>query len=335
MPLVLAGDIGGTKTKVALYDVQQGPQAPHAEATYPSARYANLDAIVRDFLADVQEPVRYACFGVAGPVVGGRVTTTNLPWVLDEAELAARLDLQAAWLLNDLVAVANAVPILRPADLHVINAGEPDPTGPIGVIAPGTGLGEAYLIHDGAQYRAYPSEGGHCTFAPTSELEADLLRHLLGHHDHVSFERVCSGIGIPNIYHFLKESGRAPEPDWLAAELAAADDPTPVIMNAARGTGPDGTSCELCHLTLHTFVSILGAEAGNLALKVMATGGVYLGGGIPPRILDALEGDPFRHAFCNKGRLSSVLRNMPVCVILNSDAALLGAAQYGLQRAAE
>ncbi len=267
-----------------------------------------------------------ASFGVAGPVVAGRATITNLPWVMDEEQLQAALHLSSVCLLNDLSAIAHAVPFLELADLHTLNEGQPAPEGNIAVVAPGTGLGEAFLTWDGSRYRPHASEGGHADFAPTSPLETELLRYLQDRFEHVSYERVCSGRGLPNIYAFLKDNGYADEPTWLAEELAAADDPTPVIVNTALAR-----ECELCVATLDTFVSILGAEAGNLALKVLASGGVYLSGGIPPRILPALEQERFMEAFRSKGRMSDLLARFPVHVILNPRVALLGAACHELE----
>jgi glucokinase len=326
--MLLAGDIGGTKTSLAIFSPEAGPRAPLVEATFPSADYPSLEAVVRKFLARVDLEVGQASFGVAGPVVGGRAEITNLPWVIEESQLREALYLSSVRLLNDLEAIAHAVPILSPADLHTLSEGQPAPGGAIAVIAPGTGLGEAYLTWDGSRYCPRASEGGHASFAPTTPLQVELLRYLQDRLEHVSYERVCSGQGISNIYAFLKDSGRAAEPAWLAERLTAADDPAPVIANAALNTE---RPCELCISTLDTFISILGAEAGNLALKVLATGGVYLGGGIPPRILPALEQGQFMGAFQRKGRLSDLLACMPVHVILNPEAALLGTACYGLE----
>jgi glucokinase len=299
-----------------------------AEATFPSTDYPSLEALVREFLAQLDLKPEGASFGASGPVVAGRVTVTNLPWVIDETQLQAALNLSFVHLLNDLEAIAHAVPLLEPADLHNLNEGQPTPGGNIAVIAPGTGLGEAFLTWDGARYRPHASEGGHTDFAPTNPLEVELLRYLQHRYEHVSYEWVCSGQGLPNIYAFLKDGGYAEEPAWLAEQLAAADDPTPVIVNVALD---DEKPSELCAATLNAFVSILGAEAGNLALKVLATGGVYLGGGIPPRILPALKRERFMKAFRHKGRLSGLLARMPVHVILNPKVALLGVACHGLE----
>ena len=327
--MLLAGDIGATKTHLAVFSPEAGPRLPLAEATFPSGRYPSLEAIVRDFLAQTQLPVQQAAFGVAGPVVGGRATITNLPWVIDARQVQESFNFSAVTLLNDLESIANAIPLFQPEDLHTLPAGQPLAGGAIAVIAPGTGLGEAFLTWDGTSYRAHPTEGGHTDFAPNSELELELLRYMRRRFEHVSYELVCSGLGIPNIYAYLRDSRYAAEPPWLAEQLAAADDPTPIIVNNAL---EPHKACKLTAGTLDVFVSILGAEAGNLALKTLATGGVYLGGGIPPKILPALEQGRFLQAFRSKGRLSPVLANIPVHVILNPKAALLGAARAGLMK---
>jgi glucokinase len=229
-------------------------------------------------------------------------------------------------LLNDLDAIAHAVPTLKPADLDTLHAGNGVSGGAIAVIAPGTGLGEAFLTWDGGLYRAHPSEGGHVDFAPSNGLELEMLRYLQQQLGHVSYESVCSGRGLPNIYAYLKTTGYAEELGWVADELAAAADPTPVIIGGALSDRP----CPLCRLTLETFASILAAEAGNLALKVLATGGVYLGGGLPRRILSVLKGERFMQTFRRKGRLAGVLDGVPIHVILNPKVGLLGAAVHGL-----
>jgi glucokinase len=332
--MLLAGDIGGTKTNLTVFSPEDGPRAPLAEATFPSADYPSLEALVREFLGQVGLSVERASFGVAGPVVASRATITNLPWVMEETQLQEALNLSSVRLLNDLNAIAHAVPFLEPADLHTLNVGQPTSgrgvhgRGAMAVVAPGTGLGEAFLTWDGTRYRPHASEGGHADFAPTNPFEAELLRYLQGRFEHVSYERVCSGRGLPNIYAYLKNSGYADEPAWLTEQLAAADDPTPIIVNTALDSQK---GCELCVATLNAFVSILGAEAGNLALKVLARGGVYLGGGIPPRILPALEEERFMGAFQRKGRMSDLLARVPVHVILNPKVALLGAACHGLE----
>lgn len=327
--MLLAGDIGGTKTNLAIYPPDQGPRIPLVEATFPSDEYPSLQAIAQEFLSRTHYEVKWASFGVAGPVVDGHVKTTNLPWEMDQAELRQVLKLEKIFLLNDLESVANAIPRLELEDIYTLNPGNRVEHGAIAVIAPGTGLGEGFLTWDGAHYRAYPSEGGHTDFGPSNDTEIELLRYLMKRYDHVSYEWVCSGMGIPNIYDYFKSSGFAPEPDWLREKLAEADDPTPIIVNAAL---QDDKGSPLCEATLNTFVSVLGAEAGNLALKLLATGGVYLGGGIPPRILPVLSDGRFMKAYLRKGRFAKLLERMPVHVILNAKAGLLGAAGYGLEQ---
>jgi glucokinase len=325
--MLLAGDIGGTKTHLAIFSPEAGPRAALFEASFPSARYPSLEAIVQDFMVQVRVPVERASFGVAGPVVRGRATITNLPWVIDAQQIQQAFHLQSVLLLNDLESIANAVPLLQPDDLHTLHAGQAVAGGAIAVVAPGTGLGEAFLTWDGTQYRAHATEGGHTDFGPNNELELGLLRYLLRRYEHVSYELVCSGLGLPNIYAYLRDSRYAEEPSWLAEQLAAVTDPTPMIVNNALDAQK---ACKLTLGTLDVFVSVLGAEAGNLALKTLAMGGVYLGGGIPQRILPVLEKERFLQAFRSKGRLSHVLADVPVHVIVNPQVALLGAARAGL-----
>lgn len=331
-PVLLAGDIGGTKTALAIFTLEAGPRQPQLEKTFPSAAYPDLETIVQTYLAEIDLTIGRAAFGVAGPVVNGSVNATNLPWRMSETSLATALGVPAVHLLNDLAAIATAIPILDATDLHTLNRGEPSATGPIAVVAPGTGLGEAYLVHDGETYHAYPSEGGHANFAPCNQQQDELLAYMRGHFTHISWERVCSGIGIPHIYNFFKTSGRAAEPPWLSEALAATKDITPIIINTALDRSKDAP---ICTATLETFVSILGAEAGNMALKLLATGGVYLGGGIPPRILDALHSEHFTQAFREKGRFAEMMDRIPIHVILNPKSALFGAAHHGLQELAK
>ena len=324
--LLLAGDIGGTKTALAVYSAERGPRAPLAQCQFPSTKYASLAVMVREFLAGTGLTVDAASFAVAGPVIRGSARVTNLSWNLNEAELAAELDLESVGLLNDLEAIGEAVPRLNSSELHSLNPGETVAGGAIAVIGPGTGLGEAFLIWNGDGYRAFPSEGGHASFAPRNELEAGLLAHLNRKYDHVSVERVCSGPGLHNIYQFLRDSNHAPESPEIERALVAAEYAAPVISGAALRSDPD----PLCHASLQLFVSLLGSEAGNLALKVLSLGGVYLAGGIPPRILPALREGHFLRAFTAKGRMDQLLRRMPVWVVA-LEAALLGAALRGLE----
>lgn len=325
---LLAADVGGTKTDLGIFPTDDTSNAPLAEATLPTAQYPSLEAMVKGFIHRANLSVGHAIFGVAGPVVSGRARITNLPWVIDEKQLLERLNLSTAHLINDMEALAYSVPLLEPIDLRTLNEGEPDSKGTIAIIAPGTGLGEAFLTWDGSRYRAYASEGGHADFAPTNSVEIELLRYLQDRFEHVSYERVCSGRGLPNIYAFYhKDIGSDDERYLQGKEIANAEDPTPLIVSAALESK---IRCELCAATLSTFVSILGAEAGNFALKVMSTSGIYLGGGISPRILPALTNGRFMQAFRRKGRMAELVSRMPVHVILNPRAALLGAARYGL-----
>ncbi len=333
--MLLAGDIGGTKTVLAVFSPEAGLRRPLKEETFASARFPSLEDIVLPFIEKAGVPagssIDRAVFGVAGPVVQGRSRITNLPWILEEKKLRKVLRIPSLRLLNDLVALAHAVPILEPADLRTLNRGTPDPGGTIAVIAPGTGLGEAYLVLEkwgaGTRYRPHASEGGHADFAPLDSLEVELLGYLHKRFSHVSYERVCSGPGLYEIYSFLKASERGEEPSWLADQFATADDPARVIVQAA--VGKDSPS-DLCVKTLHLFASILGAEAGNLALKVLATKGVYLSGGVPPAILPILEKGPFLRAFQGKGRMCDLLSSIPVHVLINPRAALMGAGHFGL-----
>jgi len=324
----LAGDIGGTKTVLALFSIDQGPFQPVEKAVFPSRGFVSLEEILRIYLKNKSIRIQSASFGIAGPVYKDRVKTTNLPWMVEAGLLSQVIGGAPVWLLNDLMAIAYAVPYLRPADIHTVNSGVPDSHATLGVVAPGTGLGEAFLIWEGNHYRPHPSEGGHDNFGPSNLAELELLNFLMPRLGHVSYERVCSGSGLPNLYAFFRDSGRYPEPEWLRTELAQAVDPTPVIVRAAIEK-----RAEICEATLDQFVAILGSEAGNLALKVLSTGGVYLGGGIPPRIIPFLEKEIFMKAFKHKGRFSGALAKVPIHVILNPELALIGAAWHGFDMA--
>ena len=325
--MLLAGDVGGTKTDLAVYSREAGPHSPLSQAEMHSADYPSLQVLVTEFLRKEKIQVERACFDVAGPVIEGRAKVTNLPWAMDEASLAKDLNLKSVRLINDLEAVARAIPILRPDDVRTLNVGLPIPGGAIGVVAPGTGLGESFLTWDGSKYVPHSSEGGHSDFAPTDERQIRLLRYLLGRSDHVGVERVCSGIGIPNIYECLRDIEQIPEDPGIAQSIAAAKDRTAAIAKFA--TDPDQRS-KLCAATIETFISILASEVGNLAIKVLATGGIYLAGGVALHVLDLLEKPAFMESFKRKGRFASLMEHIPVHVILNH-AALVGSAAYGLE----
>ena len=325
--MLLAGDIGGTKTDLAIFSVERGPHSPITQTQVHSADYPSLQVLVKEFLEKAKTPVERACFDVAGPVIDGRVKITNLPWVIDEASLAKDLNFKFVHLMNDLEAVARAVPILRPSDVITLNVGQPVPKGAIAVIAPGTGLGESFLTWDGSKYVSHSSEGGHADFAPTNERQIGLLKYMLKRFDHVSVERVCSGIGIPSIYEYLRDVEQIPEKPEIAQAIASATDHTAAITNAAFD---EYNPSDLCKATVDTFVSILASEAANMALKVMATGGIYLAGGIPLHMAHPAEKSRFMEGFKRKGRFSELMDHIPVHVILNR-AALLGSAAYGLE----
>jgi len=324
---ILAGDLGGTKTLLALYRERNGRYALVRDATFPSRGHPTFEEILDAFLAGgPPEKIDAACFDVAGPVAEGRVQTTNLPWVLDEAVLAAKLGTPRVKLLNDLEATAYGMLALPAADLVCLHPGtSPARKGHIAVIAAGTGLGQAYLFFDGRVHHPVASEGGHADFSPRSELEIGLLRHVrdeLG--GHVSWERVLSGPGLHTIYQYLRDSGFAPEPDWLAQRIAAGD-PSAAISEAALEKDEP-----LCAKALDTFCELYGAEAGNMALRCLTFGGVYVGGGIGPKILPALRRG-FVRGYLDKGRFADLVGSIPVHLSLEPRTALLGAAHYAMR----
>jgi glucokinase len=329
--MILAGDVGGTKVHLALYSFDGGRLKVVRERRFPAHEFASLDAAVKTFLAGgSREEIVAACFGCPGPVRDGRLKLTNLAWTLDTRELARLLGIERVFLINDLEANGYGIPELAAESVETLHAGDSSAVGNRGLIAAGTGLGEALLIWDGERHRPIASEGGHCDFAARTEREIALLEYLrrkLG--GRVSWERVVSGLGIQNIYGFLRDVEKIEEPAWLR-ERMAVEDPNAVIGRCAE----DGSS-ELCRETMQTFAAAYGAEAGNIALKVLATGGMYLGGGIAPKTLKTLASGGFMQAFLDKGRMSPLLETIPVRVILDESCALLGAAAYGEARAAE
>jgi len=326
--MILAGDVGGTKVHLALFDFTDGDLKHLRDQVFPAKQYAGLEEIVKEFV--VSEKVMAACFGVPGPVREGRLRLTNLPWTLDSRELARDLKIDYVFLINDLQANGYGIAELGADQIYTLSEGDARQVGNRALISAGTGLGEAFLVWDGRDYVPYPSEGGHADYAPRNEDEFDLLRFLRQKYNgRISFERVVSGPGLTNIYEFLRDVRGLEEPAWLA-ERMRKDDPNAVITEMALKA-----KSELCDKTLDMFVSAYGAEAGNLALKVLSVGGLYVGGGIAPRILEKLKDGTFVKAFTDKGRLSQLLVNMPVRVILESRTALIGAAAYAEARAAE
>lgn len=324
--MLLVGDIGGTKTTIVLFSTPLDVNSPILEMTYESSEFKNLEDLVASFLKGRKAEITAAVFGAAGPVINNTVKITNLPWNIGAGNLAHKFDIPNIRIINDLEAIANSIPYLMEDDLFVLHEGAPDENCTLAVIAPGTGLGEAYLTWEAGAYHAHASEGGHSDFAPTTKLQGQFLTFMLERYDHVSYERVCSGMGIPNIYSFLRDRGYYDEPVWLADQLAQTDDPTPVIIKAA---GNDELSCRLCNETVRMFTSILGAECGNLALKFKATGGVYIGGGMIPKMLDVIDLDELRDGYISKGRFKEFVSKIPIHLILNRNPAIVGAAHFG------
>jgi glucokinase len=319
--MILAGDIGGTNARLAFFDVLDGNFRLISASVFPTREYSGLDQIVAKFVDTSNLHPDAACFGIAGPVRNGRVEASNLPWVIESKRLADELKLKKAVLINDLEANAWGIAALDPKDVVLLNHVTSAPVGNQAVISAGTGLGEAGMYWDGAKHHIFASEGGHADFAPRNELEMELFRYLSGRYGHVSYERIVSGPGLVNVFHFLRDTGRGTEPQWLTDEMLHAD-PAAAISRA----GLNG-SCPLCEQAVDLFVSVYAAEAGNLALRLMAIGGVYLGGGIAPKMLAKLSGPLFMHAFVSKGRMQPLLETVPVKVITNDKAALMGAAR--------
>ncbi len=331
MGLLLAGDIGGTKTRLALVEVSGTQVVIRREISYASQRYAAFETLLGEFLSS-GESVSNAAFGIAGPVQGGVAQATNLPWRIDFATLRQRFGFARCNLLNDLEATAYGLPALGEADLLTLQAGTPDTLGNAAVIAAGTGLGEAGLYWDGQSHRPFATEGGHATFSPRNALEFALLNHLQQRHnqqirEHVSWERVVSGMGLLELYAFLLGYRSTATPSWLAEQMRDTDKAS--VISAAALADSDA----VCVETMQLFVNLYGAEAGNLALKVMSRGGLYVGGGIAPKILPLLQTGTFLEAFLDKGRMRPLLAAMPVRVILNDRAALYGPALFAARQA--
>jgi glucokinase len=331
--MILAGDVGGTKVHLALYEFAGGRLRGVRDQKFPAHEYASLDLVVKAFLgAGDAEQVVAACFGCPGPVRDGRLKLTNLPWTLDARELQGQLGIQHIFLINDLEANGYGIPELAPEAVFTLHEGDPQAVGHRGLVSAGTGLGECLLVWDGRlrQHLPLASEGGHCDFAARNDREVALLEYLQRElKGRVSFERVVSGIGIKNVYAFLRDDQKMEEPEWLRTRMAN-EDPNAVIGECAE----DGSS-EICLETMQIFAAAFGAEAGNVALKVLAAGGIYLGGGIAPKILKTMQNGTFTEAFLDKGRMRPLLEAMPVRIILDDTCALLGAAAYAEARAAE
>ncbi|HXT00317.1 MAG TPA: glucokinase [Elusimicrobiota bacterium] len=319
--LILAGDVGGTNTRLGLFSLDGGRPRAEAVEVFASAEHPELEEIVVDFMARHQAALSGACVGIAGPVRDNQVYASNLPWVITAEGLARPLGLRSVLLINDLEANAHGLPLLGPEDFAVLHEGEGNGSGTMALVSAGTGLGEASIPRIDHGHWVVASEGGHADFAPRNELEIGLLRFLLREHERISYERVLSGMGLWNIYRFLRDTGRGVEEAWLSKELADGDRPAAISGAALAGRS------KLCVESLELFVSIYGAEAGNVALKFLSSGGVFLGGGIAPKILSKLKEPEFMRSFLAKGRLRPFLESVPVRVILNDKTALWGAAR--------
>lgn len=329
METFLAGDIGGTSARLAIAAVEGDRVTIRHETFFPSRDYATFEEVLKAFLEGIASVPLHAAIGIAGPVRGRRVQTTNLPWHIDADALQRRFGFLRCALLNDLEALAGSLPALAQQDLLTLQAGASDACGNRAVIAAGTGLGEAGLYWDGRRHQSYATEGGHASFSPGDELDAALLQYLRQKHGHVSWERVVSGMGVLNLHQFLRLHRRTPAPQWLAEQMAEGD--AAAAIAAAALEERDG----ICVETLDWFVRLYGAEAGNLALKTMSRGGIYLGGGIAPKLLPLLQDGAFLAAFLDKGRMRPLLEAMPVRVILNQRSALLGAALHAARLAGD
>jgi glucokinase len=325
--MILAGDIGGTNTRMALFNPDGSRLQLDCECIYPSREHKSLDEIVGLFLRDQGVKADAACFGIAGPVLDGRANASNLAWIVDARQLSHETAIENVWLLNDLEAHAYGINDLDPDDLITLNPGKPR-AGNAALIAAGTGLGEAGMFWDGTQHRAFAAEGGHADYAPGNDLEAALHGYLMKKFGHVSCERVLSGPGIKNIYDFLRDSKTEQEPQWLKDELDGAPDPVVLISQYGLAGKTD-----ICNRALDVFVGAYGAEAGNVALRTMAVNGLYISGGIAGKLLPKMRNPLFMQAFLNKGRMRPLLENVPVKVIVNEHIGLLGAARYAVTRA--
>jgi glucokinase len=318
--MILAGDIGGTNARLASFQSQNGNLRLISERVFPSREYSELGEIVCKFLNELSARPEVACFGIAGPVHNGRVETSNLPWIIEQSRLAKQIGLPATLLINDLEANAWGIGELSLQDLTPLNSVRQS-VGNQAVIAPGTGLGEAGLFWNGTQHQVFACEGGHVDFAPQGDLQVELLQFLAGRYGHVSYERILSGPGLVNVYEFLRKKEAAEEPPAFAEQTGGSNAAAAISHAALNGTN------SLAERALDLWVAVYGAEAGNLALKAMATGGIFLSGGISPKILPKLTGPLFMNAFLEKGRLRPLLEGIPVQVVTNDKAGLLGAAR--------
>lgn len=321
--LVLAGDVGGTKTNLGLFKVAAYTISPVREARFVTRDYNGIVEMLDAFLKDVARPDA-VCLGVAGPVLNGHVKLSNINWEIDSVEIGNRLGIENVNIINDLEAAGYGLAVLKPEDISVLRTGDDNAIGNVAIISPGTGLGEAGLYWDGKSYHPFATEGGHCDFAARDHPDFELYSYLQKRFGHVSWERLVCGPGIFNIYQFLRDEKKKEEPLWLKDELSKGD--PPVVISKHR------LESGICSETMHLFVKYLAYESANVVLKFKATGGLYIGGGIVPQILPLPGEDLFFTSFCQSGRLNYMLEKVPVKVILNSKASLLGAAFYGSQK---
>ena len=324
--MILAGDIGGTNARLAAFETEGNRLQCVVEKIYPSKQHNGLPEIVSDFIRTEGIPANSACFGVAGPVRHGVSKISNLPWTIDARELATQLRLRSVGLINDLEALAYGLDALESKDFVTISEGASDAEGNMAVVSAGSGLGEAGLYWDGFRHHPFACEGGHTEFAPKNDLEVELLQYLMKKfgHQHVSYERILSGPGVQNIYEFLRDTGKEEEPAWLKEQLAAAPDaPALISQLGLQNKAP------ICDRTLTIFASVFGSEAGNCALKFMATGGIYVAG-IAGKIVAKMQEPNFMESFLDKGRMRSLLEGIPIKIVLNDDSGLLGAARFTL-----
>lgn len=327
--MILAGDVGGTKINLAAFELADGQLLARASASYPSRDFANLEEALRKFLGENPVRVEAAAFGAAGPAKRNAILLTNLRWNLVGSDIARFLGVAQVGLMNDLVANAYGIAMLKPEDFVVLNPGEPEAEGNQAIIAPGTGLGEAGLNWDGTRHTPVASEGGNTDFAPRTELDIELLRYLQKQYPQVIWEYLISGYGTMSIYRFLRDTGRGEEPAWLAEEIGKDEKNAPAVITRAALE----KKSSLCERTMELFMHYYGCEAANLALKYMATGGVFLSGGISPKIIELLKGGTFMKAFIGQHRYGDYLAAIPVKVIMNEKAPLLGAARYAAMQA--
>jgi len=324
--MILAGDIGGTKSRLAAFETEGNRLNCVVEKIYPSKEHTGLSEIVADFVKTEGIPARSACFGVAGPVREGRSKISNLPWIIDSRELAAQLRLSRVGLINDLEAFAYGIDALESKDFVTISEGAPNAEGNMAVVSAGSGLGEAGLYWDGFRHHPFACEGGHTEFAPKNNVEVDLLKYLMSKygHQHVSYERILSGPGVKNVYEFLRDTKLEEEPGWLKEALETSKDAPALISQLATED-----KAAICNRTLSLFISVFGSEAGNCALKFMATGGVFVAG-IAGKIVNKMKEGSFMDSFLDKGRMKDLLQAIPIKIVLNEDSGLYGAARFTL-----